>query len=85
MGFQIEIDTLPSIDTMMTNFNQIVIRNGIINKYRFCFDLPVAQLQVDAQPLVSNCLVTRPLKSKNEPAPWNLLEEFKKKKDANST
>lgn len=59
MGFQIAMDTLPNIDSMMTNFNQIVLRNGVINKYFFCFDLPIAQMQADAEPLVSNCLVTR--------------------------
>jgi hypothetical protein len=91
MGFQIDVDTLPNIDTMMTNFNQIVIRNGTINKYFFCFDLPVAQLSVDAKPLVNNCLVTRPVKSKigseggGGGLTWNLLEEFKRKRDLNST
>ena len=45
MAVQIELDTLPGIETVMTNFNQIVIREAQIKKYIFCFDLPVNQLK----------------------------------------
>ena len=41
MGFDMQMVNLAGIDNMMTNFNQIVIQEGIINKYYFSFDLPV--------------------------------------------
>ena len=41
IGVDMSMVNLAGIDNMMTNFNQIVIQEGIINKYYFCFDLPV--------------------------------------------
>ena len=35
------MDNLPNLENMMTNFNQIVIQEAIINKLFFCFDLPL--------------------------------------------
>jgi hypothetical protein len=42
------MDNLPNLENMMTNFNQIVIQEAIINKLFFCFDLPL-----EGQPLKS--------------------------------
>lgn len=41
---------------MLTNFNQIVLQNAVLNKYFVSFDLPVYQLAAGAQPLVSHSL-----------------------------
>ena len=41
IGFEMQMVNLAGIDNMMTNFNQIVIQEGVINKYYFSFDLPV--------------------------------------------
>lgn len=41
------MDTLPGIETVMTNFNQIVTPKPVVQSYLFCFDLPVSQLQSD--------------------------------------
>ena len=49
---------LAGIDNMMTNFNQIVIQEGVINKYFFSFDLPVHELST-MQPVISNNLVVK--------------------------
>lgn len=51
MAVQIELDTLPGIETVMTNFNQIVIREAQIKKYLFCFDLPITQLKQESKML----------------------------------
>ena len=44
MGLKFTMDTLPGIESVLTHFNQIVIRQVHINSYTFCFDLPVSQL-----------------------------------------
>ena len=64
---------------MMCNFNQIVIQDGIINKYFVSFDLPVYQLSNQAQ-LTSNTLRHKEKTVLNNPPGnlWNLLEEYKK-------
>ncbi len=43
-GVKFTMDTLPGIETVLSNFNQIVIRQVTINKYLFCFYLPVEQI-----------------------------------------
>ena len=58
IGVDMAMVNLAGIDNMMTNFNQIVIQEGIINKYYFCFDLPVHQLST-MQPAISNNLVVK--------------------------
>lgn len=44
MGLKFTMETLPGIESVLTHFNQIVIRQVHINSYTFCFDLPVNQL-----------------------------------------
>lgn len=44
IGFELRMDSLSNLEMMMTNFNQIVLQNGVLNKYFVCFDLPVYQL-----------------------------------------
>ena len=62
----------------MSNFNQIVIQDGIINKYFVSFDLPVYQLSNQSVQLTSNTLRHKE-KTVNPPSNlWNLLEEYKK-------
>lgn len=41
MGFKMLMSNLASIDQMLTNFNQIVMQEGLIQSYFFSFDLPV--------------------------------------------
>ena len=41
MGLKFTLDTLPGIESVLTHFNQIVIRQVQISSYTFCFDLPV--------------------------------------------
>ena len=49
---------LASIDNMLTNFNQIVMQEGLIQSFFFSFDLPVHQLST-ASPAISNNLVVK--------------------------
>ena len=49
---------LASIDNMLTNFNQIVMQEGLIQSFYFSFDLPVHQLST-ATPAISNSLVVK--------------------------
>lgn len=58
VGFKMLMTNLASIDNMLTNFNQIVMQEGVIQKYFFSFDLPVHQLS-SRQPPVSNNLVVK--------------------------
>lgn len=48
IGFEVQMPGLAQIELMLTNFNQIVLQNGVINKYFVCFDLPVYQLAAGA-------------------------------------
>ena len=41
IGFDMQMVNIAGIDNMMTNFNQIVLQEGIVKKYFFSFDLPV--------------------------------------------
>ena len=41
LGFKMMMSNLASIDNMLTNFNQIVMQEGIIQSFFFSFDLPV--------------------------------------------
>ena len=34
-------DVITLLSNMMTNFNQIVVQDALINKFFFCFDLPI--------------------------------------------
>ena len=52
------MSNLASIDNMLTNFNQIVMQEGIIQSFFFSFDLPVHQLSTTT-PTVSNSLVVK--------------------------
>lgn len=47
-GVKFSMDTLPGIETVLSNFNQIVIRQVKISKYLFCFDLPVEQISSES-------------------------------------
>lgn len=61
VGFEVKMESLANIEMMLTNFNQIVLQNAVVNKYFVCFDLPVYQLAGGAQPLISHSLRnTRP-------------------------
>ena len=41
LGFKMLMPNLASIDNMLTNFNQIVMQEGLIQSFFFSFDLPV--------------------------------------------
>lgn len=40
MGLQVQFDSMKNIEQFLTNFNQIVLKEGKINKFSFCFDMP---------------------------------------------
>lgn len=52
------MSNLASIDNMLTNFNQIVMQEGLIQSFFFSFDLPAHQLST-ASPAISNNLVVK--------------------------
>ena len=58
LGFKMQMPTLANIDNMLTNFNQIVMQEGVIQSLFFSFDLPVHQIST-ASPAVSNSLVVK--------------------------
>ena len=58
LGFKMLMPNLASIDNMLTNFNQIVMQEGLIQSFYFSFDLPVHQLST-ATPAISNSLVVK--------------------------
>ena len=61
VGFEVKMESLANIEMMLTNFNQIVLQNAVVNKYFVCFDLPVYQLAGGVKPLISHSLRnTRP-------------------------
>jgi hypothetical protein len=41
--FEVEYANLPSIENFLTNFNRLVLQDGIVNKIFFCFDLPISK------------------------------------------
>lgn len=46
-GIQVNYQNLPNIESFLTNFNQLVLQSGIIQKFCFCFDLPLSLLTKD--------------------------------------
>ncbi|TNV85207.1 hypothetical protein FGO68_gene8034 [Halteria grandinella] len=44
---QVKYQNLPNIEQFLTNFNQLVLQSGIIQKFFFSFDLPLSILKKD--------------------------------------
>lgn len=44
VGVEVTYHNLPNIEGFLTNFNQLVLQSGVINKLYFCFDLPLSLL-----------------------------------------
>lgn len=44
VGIEVSYQNLPHIEGFLTNFNQLVLQSGVINKLYFCFDLPLSLL-----------------------------------------
>ena len=47
VGLEVTYPNLPDIEHFLTNFNQLVLQCGIIDKFYFCFDLPLSLLLTD--------------------------------------
>lgn len=60
IGIEINFDNLDNIENFLTNFNQIVIQQGLINKFFFCFDLPLSILQGSTPSLLGGALSFSP-------------------------
>ena len=58
LGFKMRMETIATIDNILTNFNQIVMQEGVIQSFFLSFDLPVHQLSTQT-PAVSNNLVVK--------------------------
>lgn len=44
IGVEVNYENLPNIEHFLTNFNQLVLQCGLINKFLFCIDLPLSLL-----------------------------------------
>eukprot|EP00347_Sterkiella_histriomuscorum_P023513 403334361 len=90
VAIEFQYSKLPSIENFLTNFNQLVMQNGIINKIRVCFDLPMSKMLKDEAYQTSNIVFTPPMRNTptyiptslihqlSETKPMNLLDEFQK-------
>lgn len=43
VAFEVEYANLPSIENFLTNFNRLVLQEGVVKKLFFCFDLPLSK------------------------------------------
>ena len=43
IAFEVDYANLPNVENFLTNFNRLVLQNGIVNKIQVCFDLPVSK------------------------------------------
>ncbi|CDW78619.1 UNKNOWN [Stylonychia lemnae] len=71
VGVQFSFDNLPYIEQFLSNFNQLVLQNGIINKIIICFDLPLSKFSQKAP-------ITTAASSFNPISPLNqmILKDF---------
>jgi hypothetical protein len=44
IAVEVNYENLPNIENFLTNFNQLVLQCGLINKFLFCIDLPLSLL-----------------------------------------
>lgn len=65
IAFQIAVPDLDNLPNLMTNFNQLVLREFIIEKIFVCFDVPLSKINsIQAQQIdVENYLTAKKINS----------------------
>lgn len=66
VAFQIGVDRLGNLPNLMTNFNQLVLQEFVIQKIFICFDMPLSTInKVQAQSIndLDNYLMAKSIKS----------------------